>query len=51
MLFCVLKDIQILLKNIEIKNLDKISLKNNDFIFHAGTVQENSKIYAVGEEF
>ena len=35
-------------KNIEIKNLDKISLKNNDFIFHAGTVQENSKIYAVG---
>ena len=35
-------------KNIEIKNLDKISLKSNDFIFHAGTVQENSKIYAVG---
>ena len=23
-------------------------LKDNDFIFHAGTVQENSKIYAVG---
>ena len=35
-------------KNIEIKNLDKISLKSNDFIFHAGTVQKNSKIYAVG---
>ena len=35
-------------KNIEIKNLEKISLKSNDFIFHAGTVQKNSKIYAVG---
>jgi len=35
-------------KNIEIKNLEKISLKDDDFIFHAGTVQENSKIYAVG---
>ena len=35
-------------KNIEIKDLDKISLKNNDYIFHAGTVQENTKIYAVG---
>ena len=35
-------------KNIEIKNLDKLILKNDNFLFHAGTIQENNKIYAVG---
>ncbi len=35
-------------KNIEIKNLKNIKLKNNDHIFHAGTLDKNKKIYAVG---
>ena len=35
-------------KNIEINNLDKINLSSEEFLFHAGTIQENEKIYAVG---
>ena len=35
-------------KNIEIKNLNKISLGKNEFLFHAGTFKQNNKIYAVG---
>ncbi len=35
-------------KNIEIKNINKISLKKNEFLFHAGTSSKNKKIYAVG---
>ena len=35
-------------KNIEINNLDKIKLNNNNYLFHAGTKLENKKIYAVG---
>jgi phosphoribosylamine---glycine ligase len=34
--------------NIEIKNLDKIKLDNNNFIFHAGTKRENLKIFSNG---
>ena len=34
--------------NIEIKNLDEIFLKNNEFIFHAGTKNENTKIFSNG---
>ena len=34
--------------NIEIKNLDIIKLKENEFIFHAGTKKENNKIYSSG---
>ncbi len=34
--------------NIEIKNLDKIVLKENDFLFHAGTIKIDNKIYASG---
>ena len=34
--------------NIEIKNLNELSLKNNEFIFHAGTQETNSKIYSNG---
>ena len=34
--------------NIEIKNLNELSLKNNEFIFHAGTQEKNSKIYSNG---
>ena len=29
--------------NIEIKNLDKIKLDKNEFIFHAGTKKENNQ--------
>ena len=36
-LCCVLLDILMNIKNIEIKNLDKIHLENNEYIFHAGT--------------
>jgi phosphoribosylamine--glycine ligase len=32
----------------EIKNLDKIKLKENEFIFHAGTKIDNSKIISNG---
>ena len=35
-------------KKIEIKNLDKLSLKENEYIFHAGTKLENNKILASG---
>ena len=35
-------------KNLEINNLNKINLDKNDFIFHAGTKEKNSKIYSNG---
>ncbi len=35
-------------KNIEIRNFDKIKLDNNNFLFHAGTKNDNNKIYAIG---
>ena len=35
-------------KNSEIKNIYKLILKKNDFLFHAGTKMINKKIYAVG---
>ena len=35
-------------KHIEIKNLDKINLNVNDFIFHAGTERKGDKLYSVG---
>ena len=35
-------------KNIIINNLENFSLKENNFIFHAGTKKENEKIYATG---
>ena len=34
--------------NVEIKNLDKIKLKSNNFIYHAGTSENKNKIYAIG---
>ena len=35
-------------KNIEIKNIENIDLNNDDFLFHAGTIKKDKKIYAVG---
>ena len=35
-------------RNIEIKNLTKINLNNQDFLFHAGTVNREGKIYSIG---
>jgi len=35
-------------KHIEIKNLKKINLKTNDYLYHAGTLKENNKYYAIG---
>ena len=35
-------------KNIEIKDLDLIKLKNDDYLFHAGTSLKNEKIFATG---
>ena len=35
-------------KNVEIQNLDKVDLKENNYLFHAGTKKENDKIYAIG---
>jgi len=35
-------------KNVRIKNLDKIKLKKNDFIYHAGTKIKNDQIFSNG---
>ena len=35
-------------KNIKIENLKNLSLNNDEFIFHAGTKEINSKIYSNG---
>ena len=35
-------------KNIEIKNLDKIHLDENNFLFHAGTINKNDKVFSSG---
>ena len=35
-------------KNVEIKNLEKINLKTDDFIFHAGTEEKNNKVFLGG---
>ena len=35
-------------KNVEIKNLNKIKLDKDEYLFHAGTSSSESKIYAVG---
>ena len=35
-------------KNIEIENIDKIIQNFDEYLFHAGTIQRNNKIYAVG---
>ncbi len=35
-------------KNIEIENINKVNLKEDDFLFHAGTINKNNKTYAVG---
>ena len=36
-------------KNIEIKNLDKLNLNDNEFIYHAGTKNINKKIVSNGD--
>ena len=35
-------------KNVEIKNFNKLILDNNNYLFHAGTKNENNKILAIG---
>ncbi len=35
-------------KNIEIKNLEKISLNKFEYLFHAGTMKNNNTIYSIG---
>ena len=35
-------------KNILIQNLDKIKSNNNEYCYHAGTIENNNKTYAVG---
>jgi phosphoribosylamine--glycine ligase len=35
-------------KNIEIKDLDSIKLKNDDYLFHAGTSLKDKKVFATG---
>ena len=35
-------------KNVEIKNLENIKLNNNDYLFHAGTIKKDEKIFAIG---
>ena len=36
------------LKNIEIENLEQIEISDTNYLFHAGTIKKNDKIYAVG---
>ena len=35
-------------KNVEIENINKIYLKEEDFLFHAGTIKKNNKVFVVG---
>ena len=35
-------------KNVEIENINKINLKKDEFLFHAGTTLVNKKIFATG---
>ena len=35
-------------KNVEIKNLNKIELSSEDFLFHAGTIEKEGKFFSVG---
>ena len=35
-------------KNVEIKNINKLNLKINDYLFHAGTEKKNNCIFATG---
>ena len=35
-------------KNVEIKNLNKIELNSQDFLFHAGTIEKEGKLFSVG---
>ncbi len=35
-------------KNVEIKNLNKITLDKDDYIYHAGTSENEEKIYSIG---
>ena len=35
-------------KNVEIKNLEDIKLNKNDYLFHAGTIKKDEKIFAIG---
>ena len=36
------------LKNIEIGNLNQIKISDTNFLFHAGTVKKNDKVYSIG---
>ena len=35
-------------KNVEIKNLEDIELNKNEYLFHAGTIKKDEKIFAIG---
>ena len=35
-------------KNVEISNINKIILRKNEFLFHAGTLKKNEKIFSIG---
>ena len=35
-------------KNVEIENLENLKLSEDEYIFHAGTLKKNKKLYAVG---
>ena len=35
-------------KNIEIENLDKITVQKDNYLFHAGTIKKDNKYYSIG---
>ena len=35
-------------KNVEIENLENLKLSDHEYIFHAGTLKKDKKLYAVG---
>ena len=35
-------------KNVEIENLDNLKLSDHEYIFHAGTLEKDKKLYAIG---
>jgi phosphoribosylamine--glycine ligase len=35
-------------KNVEIENLNNLKLSDHEYIFHAGTLEKDKKLYAIG---
>ena len=43
-----LRVIRLLKKNLQIRNINKINLNSDDYLFHAGTIKKDDNIFAIG---